>query len=77
MVTELKVGDEIEERFGPYRAFATVVEINERGAVLEYRFLAHLVGFDNPITAPDGTPLTTDRAHGFLGRAHWAGVNRT
>lgn len=68
---ELKVGDVIVQQFGPYEAKATVIEIKPQGAVLEYEFLAHLEGFPEAISAPDGTPLTADRAHGFLGRAHW------
>jgi hypothetical protein len=69
---ELKVGDLIVQQFGPYEATATVVEIKQQGAVLEYDALARLVGFPDTVEAPDGTQLTEDRAHGFLGRAHWA-----
>ena len=75
-IEELKVGDRIAQQFGPYRALATVVEIKEQGAVLEYDYNAVLRGYPDTISAPDGTPLTTDIAQGFLGRAHWADVER-
>lgn len=70
-MSELKVGDVIEEKWGPYLAKATVVAITDRGAVLEYDYNAVLVGFDQPITAPDGT-LLAEADQGFKGRAHWA-----
>ncbi len=68
---DLRVGDELHQQFGPYRATATVVEVNDRGAVLAYAFNAVLVGFPAPQQAPDGTGLTQDPAHGFLGRSLW------
>lgn len=67
----IEVGTELEVMFGPYRAVAEVVELTERGAVLAYSSSALLVGYPDVATAPDGTELTHDRAHGFLGRAHF------
>lgn len=72
MSTELKVGDQVAEQFGPYRAVATVVEVTDRGAVLEFPSSAVFTGFPQATFAPDGTQLTHDRTHGFLGRAHWS-----
>ncbi len=71
---DLKVGDEIVQKYGPYRVTATVIEVNERGAVLSLPFNAVLEGFDEIVTAPDGTALTADLAHDFLGRAHFGAV---
>ena len=76
MSADLHVGDRVAEQFGPYRAYGTVVEIQDHGAVIEYDFNAVLVGFPDVLAAPNGTVLTTDRAHGFIGKAHWAGTKR-
>jgi hypothetical protein len=71
-MSEIEVGTLVETNHGPYRAVAEVIEVTERGAVLAYPFNAVLVGHDECISAPDGTQLTQDKAHGFLGRAHFA-----
>jgi hypothetical protein len=75
-VSDLEVGDRISQQFGPYLAYGTVVEVQDHGAVIAYDYNAMLVGFPDTLAAPNGTPLTTDRAHGFIGRAHWAATKR-
>lgn len=76
MSTDLTVGDRIADKFGPYRATGTVIAIKEHGAVIAWDPIAVFVGYDDVTAAPNGTPLTTDRAHGWVGRALWGGVER-
>lgn len=73
---DLKVGDKIRGKFGPYSATGTVTEIKAAGAVVRWEGTALFVGFDALSTAPNGDQLTTDTADDFIGRAHWPAVER-
>jgi hypothetical protein len=79
ITTELAVGDRILTRHGPYEAVATVVEVNDSGAVLSYAETARFVG-GLPAVVPEAGPLKgrvlAEGNHGFLGRAHWPSVRR-
>jgi len=76
-MTELTVGDRILTRHGPYEAVATVIEVNDSGAVLAYAETARFVG-GLPRVIPAAGPLKgkvlAEGETGFLGRAHWPAV---
>jgi hypothetical protein len=77
MSTDLVVGDRILTRHGPYEAVATVIEVNDSGAVLSYEPTARFVGgLHTVIRETDGVVLA-EGDHGFLGRAHWPAVRRS
>ena len=73
-MTELKPGDRIVRHYGPYVTAATVLRVTDIGAVLQPEEEPILVGFPELCYAPDGSPLTENRAEDFLGRAHWDDV---
>lgn len=74
-MVELQVGDTFWEQCGPFLAHVIVVGVVPGvGAELQYTGETELVGFPGRLTAPDGTILTTDAMHGFLGRAHWGAI---
>lgn len=73
-VSKLTVGTMIVQRFGPYVALARIVELTERGAVLEYSSSAALdASALVETTSPDGATLAP-AGRGFIGRAHFASV---
>lgn len=75
---EPQPGDIYELKHGPFRSQWTVVEVTDRGAVLTYKPQSvHFVGFDRPITAPDGTQLTFGYGQDFVGRAHFDTLTQT
>jgi hypothetical protein len=74
MAKEIKQGDRIIRRYGPYETLGTVVSVTDRGAVVALDRVAHLIGFGVPLDAPDGTQLTADPHHDFIGKAHLHGV---
>lgn len=71
---ELKVGDTVRLKFGPYRTTGEVIRINYAGAVIQPAGVATLVGFDHTLVAPNGDALTEDRGECFIGKAHWDAV---
>lgn len=71
----MEIGTRIRTKFGPYETVAEVIEVNEVGAVLSLAPTATLVGFDSLTYAPNGTQLTEDKMHTFLGRAHFASAD--
>ena len=71
MSKELKVGDTVRLKYGPYQTTGEVIRIINAGAVVQPAGVATLVGYDETITAPNGTALTQDRGEDFIGRAHW------
>lgn len=71
MSDTLNIGDKIVVDFGPYLASATVVNVTDRGAVLEYADDAKLhTAMLREVTAPDGTVLAAE-GFGFVGKAHF------
>ena len=74
MGKNLKVGDRVSQRFGPFDSVWEVTEVNDRGAVLNYTGPVVYVGYDIPMAAPDGTQLTQTPREGFVGRALWDNV---
>lgn len=67
----IKVGDKLWLRHPPFRALWTVIKITEHGAVLEYAGQVEFTGYGTTQTADNGTVLTTDPDHAWLGKAHW------
>lgn len=69
---ELNKGDVIAQQTGPFRSMWRVVDIIDAGAVLKYvPGTVNFTGFAETSLAPNGSVLTTNPDHGFLGRAHW------
>lgn len=73
---ELQVGDLVTLTHGPFRATWKVIELIDVGARLRYEGDVVFAGYGQPLTAPNGNVLTTDPAHSFLGRAHFASAQR-
>jgi hypothetical protein len=71
---QLKVGDTVRLKFGPYRTTGEVVRIIDAGAVIQPAGVATLVGYDQTMVAPNGDALTEDRGETFIGKAHWESV---
>jgi hypothetical protein len=72
MEYNVKAGDRLQIRHGPFLTDALVVEITDRGAIIDYTGKVTLVGYTNVEPAPDGTQLTETPTQGFIGRAHLA-----
>ena len=68
----VKAGDRLQVRHGPFLADALVVEITDRGAIIDYTGKVTLVGYTSVVPAPDGTQLAGTPTQGFIGRAHLA-----
>lgn len=71
---ELKVGDVVQTRYGPYESTAKVIEVTEEGAILEPSPTAILVGYEKPRDVPVKSPTAREAMNPFrefLGRAHW------
>lgn len=68
---DLKVGDRADLQHGPFRAIWEVIEVKEAGAVFSYVGPVRYVGFEHPITAPNGEQMTYTPRDNFVGRAHW------
>ena len=63
-------GTVISMRFGPFKATGTVMETSPLGIVVRVNDDAKLVGYDGFSEAPNGTQLTNDLMHTFIGAAH-------
>ena len=73
MEYNVKAGDRLQVRHGPFLADALVVEITDRGAIIDYTGKVTLVGYRSVVRAPDdGTELAETPTQGFIGRAHLA-----
>lgn len=76
MSTELKPGDEIIQRHGPFEARWRVERIIDAGAVLRWTGHVLFTGYRDVQTAPNGDQLTAVPEEDFIGRAHWSSVER-
>jgi hypothetical protein len=72
----LTVGDVVELRHGPFVSTWRVEKVIDAGAVLVWSGSVGFAGYDTPIDAPNGTPLTHSPTHEFLGRAHWGSARK-
>jgi hypothetical protein len=75
-VAELRIGQTVILRHGPFEAEWKVVGITDVGAQLEINEEPSFVGFADVQSAPSGAPLTRTRFQDFIGRAHWGAVER-
>jgi hypothetical protein len=67
MEYNVKAGDRLQVRHDPFLADALVVEITDRGAIIDYTGKVTLVGYTSVMRAPDGTQLTETPTQGFIG----------
>jgi hypothetical protein len=70
MTEQLRRGDKVELRYGPFVAIGEVVEVTDIGASVQVQKEARYVGFEHPTVAPSGRRLATEN-YDFIGRAHW------
>lgn len=76
MAEELKVGDVVPLRHGPFRAHWRVKELIDAGALLEWTGEVEFVGHRYHHEAPNGTVLSEDASLSFVGRAHFHTLKR-
>jgi hypothetical protein len=72
--TDLIPGTVLALRFGPFRCTAVVMEVSPLGIVVAPNDDAKLVGYKAFAEAPNGTQLTNNLMHAFIGAAHLPAV---
>jgi len=68
---ELRVGDLLELRHGPFAARWIVIETIDAGARLAFDGHVWFEGYQHTLGTSGGVKLTESTEHAFLGRAHW------
>ena len=69
--TNFTPGNLIRLTYGPFQCTAIVMEVNDIGMVVAPLDDAKLVGYKFVQHAPNGTQLTRDPMHDFIGAAHF------
>ncbi len=72
-----EVGDTVSRQHGPFQSIWEVYEVKPNGVILSYVGPVVYVGFDHPISAPNGTQLTFSPREDWCGRAHYSSLQYT